>query len=110
MENEEIHMEIEHLEMKFNEVGQKVDKMYIALLGSDLTNDGGLVGRINGLEDEVEELRKQIEEEVDALENEIKKIKEASIKSELYVKILWGVGGAIALLIVRYFFEVISKH
>ena len=79
-------------------LGMKVDKMYIALMGSDIAKDGGLVGRIQQLETENEELR----EELDT-------IKTNAVKSDLYLKWIWGLVGAFGSGIFTYVLSLIFK-
>ncbi len=64
------------------DIKMKLHEMYVALMGSPLSKDGGLVFRIVNNEVEIEKLNKRIDENV---KNET--------KNALYLKIIWGMGG-----------------
>lgn len=86
-----VKLELATMGSGVNEMAVKVDKLYIALIGSDLTKDGGLVGRIS-------ELEKQNE----TLENEIQEIKKKAAKSDMYLHIIWGLVGSIGTAVLAY--------
>ena len=65
----------------------KVDKMYDALMGNSISKDGGLVKRIEVLE----------ETDYEILEK-IASIEKKSIKMEVYQKIMWScIGGTVGI-------------
>lgn len=69
-----------------------------AIVGSTLGKDGGLVSRIIALEEDVELIRKELQE---------KDVNDA--KANLYLKIIWGMGGLILSIIanasINHFFK-----
>ncbi len=79
-------------------ISNKVDELLIALKGSDLSKDGGLIGRIQ-----------QLEEENDLLRKEVELIKSSNTKTEMYVKIIWTLVGAFGSGIFMYVLNLIFK-
>lgn len=77
--------DIKAIKEDVSKVGGQVREMYTALMGSEIGKDGGLVKRIVGLEEENIELRKEIQE-----------MKMEAAKAGLYIKIIWGMAGALA--------------
>lgn len=73
----------------------KFDELYTALMGSNIGKDGGLVGRIGELETEVETLKKENFE-----------LKKDNTRRDLYLNIIWGMGGtiitAIGVFVINY--------
>ena len=73
----------------------KFDELYTALMGSTIGRDGGLVGRIGELETEVEILKKENFE-----------LKKDNTKRDLYLNIIWGLGGniltTIGIFVINY--------
>lgn len=53
---------MEYLEKEIHAIGDKVDEMYIALIGSPLTKDGGLIKRVGDLETITEDHQNRIEQ------------------------------------------------
>jgi len=94
------HMQTDIEQIKNNLAGQgvKVDKMYIALMGSEIGLDGGLVGRIRTLEKENEELKE-----------ELSQVKTNAVKSDMYLKWIWGLVGAFGSGIFTYVLSLIFK-
>lgn len=80
-------------------MSKQMDRLETALLGSDLTKDGGLVGRIIELEKDVAVL----EEKIEKLENE-------KSKSDIYVKILWAAGGVVCTIFLTILLNYIFKQ
>lgn len=92
------HRDVFLLKNEFVEMKDKFDEVYYALVGNKLTNDGGLVKRIGENETEIEEIRSRIED-----------MEKKNVKSELYVKILWGTGGFIASALFTYILQLIFR-
>lgn len=78
--------------------GLQVDRLCIALMGSEIAKDGGLVERIKNLEHENEELREQIEA-----------IKTDKVKSDLYIKWIWALVSGLVSMIFGYVMTLIFK-
>lgn len=69
----------------------KVDKMFYALMGNEIAKDGGLVGRIEHLEEAFEKL-----------EGVVQKQAERNIKLEVYQRIMWTAIGGVAMAVFSY--------
>lgn len=88
---------MESIEIELKKITAKVDKMYFALLGNELTRDGGLVGRINKLE----EVTNKLDEDIEALTKK-------NLVMQVYQRIMWAaIGGTVGLVfsyVVQLFF------
>lgn len=85
-------------DQKMNDLKNKVDKIYVALLGSELAKDGGLIQRVLDAEAEILILKRD-----DATQ------KLNDTKTALYVKIIWGMGGMIVTSLIAYVLNHLSK-
>lgn len=90
------HKDIDELRKGIESVSQKVDQVHSALVGNDLSDDGGMVKRLKNCEDDVETLR-----------NKIGTIEDGMIKSELYLKIIWALGGMVAASLFTYIVKIV---
>lgn len=94
------HMQtdIEQIKIHMTSLGSKVDKMYLALMGSEIAKDGGLVGRIEDLENDVHEIKEQLTE-----------IKADANKNRWHVNVMWTCAGAVGMalfsLLLSYIFK-----
>lgn len=94
------HMQtdIEQIKISMAGLGNKVDKMYLALMGSEIAKDGGLVGRIEDLEKDVHEIKDQLTE-----------IKADASRNRWHVNVMWGASGAVVMalfsLLLSYLFK-----
>lgn len=94
------HMQtdIEQIKISMADQGNKVHKMYLALMGSEIARDGGLVGRIEDLEKDVHTIKDQLTD-----------IKADANKSRWHVNVMWGASGAVAMalfsLMLSYLFK-----
>lgn len=87
----DMQSDISSIKKDIHNFNQKFDKLFTALLGSEIGKDGGLVGRIDDLEKQVEKLVTE--------NNELKK---ENTKRDLYLNIIWAIGGAIFTAIGLY--------
>lgn len=90
--------DIKEIKEQFSDMREKVDKMYYALIGNELAQDGGLVQRIKDNEIEVVKMQKQI----DAL------VKRHD-RNALYLKIIWTMVGTIGTGACIGLFNLLSK-
>jgi hypothetical protein len=81
--------ELRTLRDDVSQIKNKVGKLFTALLGDDITKNGGLVQRLNNAESNVEELSERI--------NNIEK---KNIKVSVYVGLLWAAAGGVAMAIL----------
>lgn len=94
------------MEPNMQEMAKKVDKIYFALMGSDITQDGGLVKRVIEMELEQIELRRDIEKWKDAYEEKLDVVIATQTKMRIYISLLWTaagiiIGGILATLISK---------
>lgn len=66
----------------------KVNDVHTAIIGSPLAKDGGMVQRLEDCERQVDQVNKRI----DLVDKELQ---DRTLKSELYIKIIWALGGCI---------------
>lgn len=94
------HMQtdIEQIKISMADQGNKVHKMYLALMGSDIARDGGLVGRIEDLEKDAKEIK-----------NSLIEIKADASKNRWHVNVMWGASGAVAMALFSLFLSYIFK-
>lgn len=79
-------------------IKQRVEEISMALLGSSLTKDGGLVRRIVELELKADQLEEKMEEQ-----------SKKTSAMEIYQKIMWSCAGGAAVLLAKFAFELIFK-
>lgn len=94
------HMQtdIEQIKIHMSSLGTKVDKMYLALMGSEIAKDGGLVGRIEDLERDVHDIKEQLTD-----------IKADASKNRWHVNVMWGASGAVIMALFSLFLSYIFK-
>lgn len=90
--------DIEQIKIHMTSLGSKVDKMYLALMGSEIAKDGGLVGRIEELEQNVHEIKEQLTD-----------IKADASKNRWHVNVMWGASGAVVMALFSLFLSYIFK-
>lgn len=86
------------MEKDIHAIKQRMEEISVALLGSNLTKDGGLVKRIAELELRSEELEEKIREH-----------EKKTARMEIYQKIMWTCTGGAAVLLVKFILEIILK-
>lgn len=91
-------MEIQALRDEIHDLTEKVEELYIALIGSKLTKDGGVIKRVDLLESDFDNMKIEIET-----------LKKKNFKLEFYQKIAWVLGGSVGIEIIRYLLESV-KH
>jgi hypothetical protein len=92
---DENHKQIIWLKEKVMTIETKMDKIYYALVGNELSQDGGM---IQGYRD--------TREDVKTIKSVLEKMKERAIKSSLQVNILWLCAGGLGMAIV----SIITDH
>lgn len=98
--NDLLKQDMQRMQNDLHDVKGKVDKMYHALMGNELLEDGGIIGRIKALEVKQKQFEKDLEEE-----------KNKNIKLDIYQKLLWGAAGVTATGIIGYIIQVIfTQH
>jgi hypothetical protein len=94
------HMQtdIESIKLQMTVQGTQLDKMYYAIMGSELARDGGLVGRIEDLEKDAKEIKDTLIE-----------IKADASKNRWHVNVMWGASGAVIMALFSLFLSYIFK-
>ena len=90
--------EMEQIKKDIHEIKLSNAEIHNVLVGSKLSNDGGLIRRVANSEIKIE----KIEIEVDA-------IKKSEIKNNVYLKLLWWVSGIVTSATIIYLFNKIFK-
>lgn len=100
MENE---ISREDLKRQLDIIGEKVGLMYYALMGNDLTKDGGLIRRIDDIEEDILLHEKKFEAVFDGIKNNNDKID----KKNFYVNLLWGGLALVIGILIEKFLKAI---
>lgn len=100
---------MDKLEKDVGEIKGQMNRMYLALMGSDITKDGGMVQRIIDLEIEVATLKNEVQKNKQDMKAELEKDRKSRIPTEVYVKILWGVAGGFIVFLVNLLFSYLLK-
>lgn len=90
--------DIEQIKLRMTSLGSQMDKMYFALMGNEIAQDGGLVRRIVDLETDVKEIKEQLIE-----------INADASKNRWHVNVMWGAGGAVIMALFSLFLSYIFK-
>lgn len=93
-----LKQQMDNLKTDVEEMSSKIDDLHNALMGNKLVQDGGLIGRIIELEKDNELLTTRVE----ILEKE-------KSKSDIYIRIMWGLGGMAATGCIGYILSLIFK-
>ena len=83
---------------EFQDLKNKVDKIYFALMPNELLQTGGLVSDMKGFKKEIE-----------GIKQDIHSLKEKNIKLTIYQTIMWTAGGAIIGLIAAYILQILGS-
>jgi len=87
--------DIREIKRDVTDLSMKVNEVHAALIGSSLAKDGGMVQRLMDCEQEVEHVKEKLVTVERTMQEKIEEAKRANLKSELYIKIIWGLGGSI---------------
>jgi len=86
--------QMDEFKRQLEDVSSKVSMMFYALMGNDLTKDGGLIRRIDEIEHRLVETDKKI-----------LKIAQQQEKSRIYVNLIWAAAGATVIFIADKIFN-----
>lgn len=84
--------DIHDIKNKLDVALPKIDLMYSALIGNKLANDGGLFKRMNDVEDDIIEIREDVE-----------KIKAVKTRQQIYITLLCMATSSILTIIITHF-------
>jgi hypothetical protein len=88
--------DIRDIKQEVASLSNKVNDVHTAIIGSPLAKDGGMVQRLLDCEAGVEHVKEQVVLVEKEMQEKIEEAKRANLKSELYIKIIWGLGGSLA--------------
>ena len=94
LESERLKSDIHTIKNNLTTLGLKLELVYAALTGNEISKDEGLVGDIKGQKKALEKLT----ERVDVIEKK-------ENKRQIYLHIIYGAIGFIIALILNYFFN-----
>jgi hypothetical protein len=104
---EEIRSELTFVKKEIGEVWKLLRKVHLALVGSDIGKDGGLVDRVISGEKECAELAEQVKLLEERQNKRFELLEKEMEKKSVYIMIIWGCGGvflsAIAIAIINNF-------
>lgn len=90
-----------------NTLDEKVDKISDAIIGNPLTRDGGMVARIQRLEDDNKELRRQLDMKHEENRKSIEAIRLEASENKTRTNIMWATLGAAGTGIVAWIISLI---
>jgi hypothetical protein len=90
--------DIYDLHAELGELKAQIEQLSVALVGSRIGKDGGLVERINKNETRINELEKKVVS-----------VEKRNDKTDMYVKIIWTLSGSIATGLFMYLLKLIFK-
>lgn len=94
-----MRQEVSEVKRDLSEMKNKVNEMYHSLIGNTLAKDGGIIKRLQTVEEKHEELTDRVED-----------LEKKNDKLEVYQKILWAAGGFVASSLFVYVLQLIFKH
>ena len=90
--NDSTPYRVAQIQIDFAEMKSKIDGVYTALMGSEISKDGGLVGRIiNG------------EEKTEKLDTRVTELEKKDDKRTLYLSIIIGIISALSGWVISAF-------
>ena len=92
--NDKITEDIHTIKNSLTKLETRLYNLHTALTGSDISKDGGLIGRIIDSEKELAVLNQRVE-----------LVEKKESQRRLYVRILWGVAGALLMLLINQIFK-----
>ncbi len=82
------HKDIEAVRQEFELISERVTEIHVALMGSTLSRDGGMIKRLADLEEDAEDIRLTVEA-----------IARKNMKNNFYIHIIFAIGGALLMSI-----------
>ncbi|HXS58997.1 MAG TPA: hypothetical protein VN726_22895 [Hanamia sp.] len=91
---ENLEQDINAIKNNLSSFGMKLEMVYAALVGNEISKDGGLVADIAGQQKQILRLKERIE-----------KVEAKETKRQLYVNIIWAAVTGIIVLILSHLFK-----
>lgn len=102
--NDTMNQEDRHI---MTQIEKDLSEIKIALLGSPLSGDTGLVGRVHRFEEKVRNLDKKVDDRIKEADIRIEILEKSNVRNAVSMKIItWvamGIGAGILSLIFKYF-------
>ena len=93
-DEEQIKTDIHSIKNKMTAFGARLELLYAALVGNEISKDGGLVADISEHKVGMMELSKRMD-----------RLEKSDAKKSIYVNIIWGAAGAIIYMIAQHFIK-----
>lgn len=90
--------DIRAIKKEVSGMAEKLSEIYQALVGNPLSDDGGLVKRLQICEKKLNDQDARIEA-----------IEKKDVQSDLYLKIIWGLGGVVITAALAFIFNHVFK-
>lgn len=92
MDNDKVDKDVHDIKNTLTKLGMRLEIVYNCLVGNEILKDGGLVADISIIRAELVQLVKRIDI-----------VEKTERQRNIYVRILWAVGGVlITIIITRY--------
>lgn len=93
--SENLEQDINSIKNNLSAFGMKLEMVYAALVGNEISKDGGLVADIAGQQKQISRLKERIE-----------RVERSESKRRFYVNLIWGAVCSIIALIIGHFFKI----
>jgi len=91
---ENLEQDINAIKNNLSAFGMKLEMVYAALVGNEISKDGGLVADIAGQQRQISRLKERIE-----------KVEKSENKRHLYVNLIWGAVCSVIVFLLTHFFK-----
>lgn len=94
MEDQRFSQDVHDIKNQLQKQGLRLELIYNALNGNELSKDGGLIAEIASQRGTIEDLSKRVAD-----------VEKKESQRQLYVRIIWAALSVIATLVASYFFK-----
>lgn len=89
---------IKVVQIEMGEIGKKVDKLLMYVVGDENTSEISMLARIRDLEEDLIDMKK-----------EYQNLKDKRNSDSIYIKIMWGLIGAVAMSVIGFLFFLVKS-
>lgn len=90
------------IEAHIKDQGSDINEIKVGILGSNFSKDGGLVGRLEENEKDIDRLRDKEEKDFNLLRERIEKLEKSDSEKGFKDKFLWSLIGAVASGLIMF--------